>query len=190
MVAPGPVKPSRSRAPGADPRKKVGAVPSHPKPAGRAVRGSLRTAGSTGRRVALAPVRRPSTRESPALRPAPPRRSRVLGVLSWTAVAAGVAAIATGGVLGALANRSESDRDQAYTHYKGQTNPDVEHVLEPHTAASSRATAANVLFVTGGVLAAAGTVLVVVNHRTRRRSIRSKVTAGVGPGSLFVVGSF
>ncbi|MEM9865308.1 MAG: hypothetical protein AAF938_27130 [Myxococcota bacterium] len=99
--------------------------------------------------------------------------------LPWIVLATGGAALATGGVFGGLALRSNRDA-------KVQT----EHIRAAELAdeASSRATVANALLVVGGVVAATGLVWLIVDRRRSRA--RRQVRVGVGPAALSVQGSW
>lgn len=104
-------------------------------------------------RAAEAPAREP---EDEAVRPPPeePARTRGRGPWPWIVSGVGLAALGAGGALGALALRRDAAADDA----REQTE-----VWSRYEGARDLATAANVCFVAGGAVLAAGVLWVLLS---------------------------
>lgn len=108
-------------------------------------------------------------------RAAPPREGTLLPGLLVAGV--GVAALGAGLGVGLAANAAGDEYRDAPT----RSEAEVDAALALRTRASRRATTANALFVTGGVLTAAGVVLAIVLGRDPSDD-RVRVDAAFGPG--------
>ena len=126
-----------------------------------------------------------SARVTPAVAPPPPavtlkaepRGLSVRKVLPWVLVGTGVVALGTGGVLGFLAQDKEN---QARDEPVQQTAADV------LSSGETLATAANALYVTGGVLVVGGIIWAWVDGDSEPAPVGLMVV----PGSVFAVGRF
>jgi tetratricopeptide (TPR) repeat protein len=103
-------------------------------------------------------------------------RPRVPLFVPWLVFGAGGAGVATGGVFGVLARRSERDAADAFIQVEAR---------DVHDRARRQALAANVSFAVGGVVAAAGLTWAIVATVTRRHT-----SARVQPHGLGIAGRF
>jgi len=135
--------------------------------------------GRTGEVDLTAPT--PETRE-----PEPASRKSLLWPVGWVGVGLGGALLVGGGVTGGLALRKDgdlSDECPGGTCYSGSY-----HLLDQRDRLAAASTA---LFVTGGAIAAAGAVLLIIDAtRGGERSDGADVSLLVGPGGVALTGRF
>ncbi|MEW5741159.1 MAG: hypothetical protein AB1938_19710 [Myxococcota bacterium] len=106
--------------------------------------------------------------------------------VGWSLVGAGAVAAGVGIIFGVQANGARSQVLNAETNAEGViTGLTQKEAAALEAQAQSQATIANVLFVTGGVLAATGAVFVVLDTMGG-----TKVTLAPAPGGLVAQGSF
>ena len=103
-----------------------------------------------------------------------------IGILPWITVGAGVAVLAAGGVVGVLAKGAAGKRDDHLAAGPSAAGADVAVLMDNHDSAKSQAMVSNVLLVSGGVVAAAGAVFVIL-RATRKQP--SKVAFGLSVDS-------
>ncbi|MCC6336164.1 MAG: hypothetical protein IT380_19530 [Myxococcales bacterium] len=107
--------------------------------------------------------------------------------VGWSLVGAGAVAAGVGVLFGVQANASRSAVANAETNSEGViTGLTQKEAAALEARAQSQATVANILFVAGGVLAAAGVVIVVVDGLGGG----AKVTLAPAPGGLVAQGTF
>jgi tetratricopeptide (TPR) repeat protein len=107
------------------------------------------------------------------------RRARRTRSLPWIIAGVGGAGLILGGVFGGLT---------LSRHSAAVSDPDASAAQSEQNQAKTFATVANVAFVTGGVLAAAGVVWGIVDVRAAARS--GRVRASVGPTNIQVAVDF
>lgn len=118
----------------------------------------------------------------------PRRKTSTQGTIGYATAGVGLLALGGGAVAGLLAKSNESKAKEGCS---GKICPSSG--ASQRDSARSLATTANVLFIAGGVLAATGVTLVVLDgSETKKEAARLELTPGFGPGggALFARGSF
>lgn len=115
------------------------------------------------------------------------KRTSTLGWIGYGVTGAGVLALGGGVIAGVLAKNKES---AAQEHCINKICPEDD--LSKKESAQTLATTANILYITGGVLAAAGISLVIVDATKKQESARLRLSPGVAAngGALFLSGSY
>lgn len=128
-----------------------------------------------------------SVEDEPDVVPTPTQPAVALSPVPFVLIGAGAAALVGGIIAGVL---STSDAD-AYARARPTTNAEVDAMLSLFSRAETEALAANVLYVAGGLLVAAGVVWELAAGREDGSSPLS-LAPSVGPGSvgLALGGSF
>lgn len=113
-------------------------------------------------------------------KPVEPRPARSASLWPWVTAGVGVAALGTGAVLGV---RSQSRRDDA------DADPEHRSSRETFRQAETLATAANVLFIVGGVVTAGGVTWIVLDTTSKETATGpTRLEVGVGLGGARVGG--
>jgi tetratricopeptide (TPR) repeat protein len=110
-----------------------------------------------------------------------PGASNASSPLPWVTLGTGGAALAAGVVMGLL---SESE------HRSASADPSAAGATSKQSTAESFATAANVCFVAGGLLAAGGLVWVILSPSSSARASSGALTVTPSPGGVVVGGRF
>lgn len=137
----------------------------------------------------LEPSAAPATTSAATIAEDTPRGPSTLQIVGYAGLGAGVLAAGAGIVTGVLA---KSNENQAKENCVNDACPESD--LSKKNSAQSLATVTNVLFITGGVLAAAGVSLVIVGKPSKKRESTHllQVSPGVAAGgaSLFLSGTY
>jgi tetratricopeptide (TPR) repeat protein len=99
------------------------------------------------------------------------------GIWPWMTAGAGVALVGAGAVLGVLSQSKRDDADADPVHASAR---------DTFREAETFATAANVLFIAGGLLAAGGATWILID--TSGKPEQAALAVGVGPGNLRLEG--
>ena len=140
-----------------------------------------------GKRVSLKPTRLPP----PGSVPAPPRRP---GPLPWIVAGTGAAAMAAGAVFLVLGRSAKGARDQKKSEADGRarTTQDTEEIASLHSSAQTRFAVGWAALGTGTAIAAAGTLLWLLQGRsgpTRGETVAALPRLSVSPeGAVVTMG--
>jgi hypothetical protein len=128
----------------------------------------------------------PGTQPGPPGKPAPEDEPKWLLPLGIAVGSVGVAGLIVGGVMGGLAMGEQSDAEELCPNGRCSAEGN-----DARTSAGTFADVSTAAFIAGGVLAAAGVVIIIVAPKGDSREQPAATAAlQLGPGSIGIVGGF
>ena len=126
-------------------------------------------------------------------------KSNILPIIAWSTLGAGVAALVTGSILGAMAQSKASEIEDA-----AKAHADWADYRDTQASGESLATGQTALLITGGILTAAGAGLLIYHYTAgsehptsrdpesvhRQAQRRMTLAPAIGPHGFSLSGSF